>query len=173
MSWTKSGVSHYKVTIREPGWERSTMLWEKFSTSKEAEDYIKEMAGTFPEDTMFWVTSIWSKPTRWAPQGMTSRKSFIVNEYGEAVPRKGKWIPEGMVPREWVKRFPEVPPEPEEPEIIKGLTGEETSNLRRLLSRMGGVEEDQEISEYTRELERRERFKDVGDWPYYKPEDLE
>jgi len=132
---SKSYVSHYKVTVREPGWERATMFWEEFGSVVEAEKYLRDMAPTFPEGTIFWITNIWSDTPAWAPRGLTTRKSFVVNEYGEAVKRKGKWVPEGMVAKEWLKSPPEIviPPEPVEPEIVKGLDDTQRDRLLDIL----------------------------------------
>lgn len=118
MSWTKAYIKEYKITVREPNWEDSTMLWESFSTSKEAEEFLREVAPTYPEGTVLFITAIWGGKARWASSGMTVYKSYIVNEYGEPVKRARKWIPNKRIPIEWVKKAPELE-EPKEPDIVE------------------------------------------------------
>ena len=178
MSWAKASIESYKITVREPGWETASILWEKFSEAAKAEEFIKEIAPTYPEGTLLWVTAIWTGHPRWAPSGMTTRKSFVVNSFGEATPRKSKWVPEGTIAREWVKELPEIeiPPEPEEPKISIGYSEGEKVNLRQLLRVLGAREEDEELSSYRwRKEEVEARKQQAEEFPkrdYFKPEEL-
>lgn len=173
----KVGIDKYKVTVREPSWERATMLWEEFSDASGAEDFIKDIASTYPEGTLLWVTAIWSGTPSWAPRGMTTRKSFAVNGYGEAVRRKAKWVPDGMVAREWIGGPPEVeiPPEPIEPEISRGLGEEERRRLEEMLSRIA-PEEAAQLSYYDMLVEERgakiEQAEEFSTRDYFRPEEL-
>ncbi len=168
MLQSRAYIEKYKVTVREPGWERAAMFWEEFATSQEAEEFIKDIAPTYPEGTLLFVTAIWGGSPRWAPHGMTSRKAFIVNEYGEAVRRKGGWVPEGAIAREWIKEPLEVPPKPEEPEISRGYGPRERLRLWALLRQLGLREAD-DIRKFEEEQAEYER-KAIRSW--FRPAEL-
>ena len=141
----EQGHVEYRISIREPHWEDWTMLWETFEDSKDAEVMIKELAPTYPEGTLLFITGIWPYPSSKVGQ-MFTRKAFIVNEYGEASSMPRRWISKRMVPKQWVSSKTIIK-EPERPEAVLppwsdvdlgGIppTSTEASNIRDLVEEL-------------------------------------
>lgn len=99
----RRGRIGYKVLVREPG-ENLGHTIERVKHIQEGRDLIKDMASTYPEDTLLYIQSA-------SGQGGL-KETYLVNEWGEAVRRFGRgWIPHGGIPIERVdvSRFKTLP----------------------------------------------------------------
>ena len=112
MSKKKEEVT-YRISVREPSWEKWTMLWYVFDFQEDADNYIKEIAPTYPEGTLLFITGIWPYPPKGGSDFFT-RKAYIVDEWGHLKSMPRKWIRSGRIPREWLDAPPEYP-KPEAP----------------------------------------------------------
>lgn len=154
------GELKYKIVIREPTWSNSVSLWEVFESLADAEIFLKDIGSTYPENTLVFIVSVFSRDNL-----PTTRKSFVVNEYGDLVPRRRKWVPDKYIPIEQIKSLSEVEI-PEDPRsLVEGyshLNSWETSRVETMIEGLG-LEAD------TRAYDRYKRGKEVG---YFKPEDI-
>ena len=133
---------YYKIVVRQPDWESSSTLWDKFEDPRDAEDFVKEAAITYPEGTIFWIARYFVG----SRGGPTTFKSFVVNQYGEAVKRKRKWVPDRAVPFEWLKELPEEPEDPTS--LVEGYetsSEEEKFKIRYLIKKLGGDTNEAEV----------------------------
>jgi hypothetical protein len=103
MSKSLLGKLKYKIVIREPSWSNSVTLWEEFETLSSAEVFLRDVADTYPEKTLFFIISVFNKDRM-----PTTRKSFYLDEYGRLISRKRKWVPDKYRPTEQVESLPEI-----------------------------------------------------------------
>lgn len=91
------GGSGYRVLVREPGESQGHAI-ELIRHIWEGRDFISEVAPTYPEGTLLYITS----GTGRGHGGL--KETYVVDEWGEAIKRgygRG-WIPHGGSPVEGV-----------------------------------------------------------------------
>jgi len=171
----------YRISIREPHWEKWTMLWDIFEIQKDAEDFIKEISSTYPEGTLLFITGVWPYTSKGQHPYFT-RKAFIVDEYGEAKPMPRKWITEKEVPAGWVKgieiTIPEAPQEVLPPWSGLETTKESPEEIRGIQRLIGKLDPEslKVYNTYLDDMEKYyskiERLKRISEGPQVRVSDL-
>ena len=99
----------YTVAIREPSWSNAVRMWDRFTSIGEAEDYLKDLASTYPEGTLVFIISNRSYGEKNKARYWNTAKSWVVDEYGQLAKRQRRWVPDESVPVEWIKELPKEP----------------------------------------------------------------
>lgn len=172
----------YRISVREPHWEEWTMLWDVFEEQGDAEAFIKDIAQTYPEGTLLFITGVWPYAPKYSSSYFT-RKAFIVDEYGGVRSMPRRWIGKGLIPKQWVRSNIEFI-EPTSPRRVlppwSDINLEELSpweqdrvmRFTREIDPEGRKEHERytaEQAKYERDLE---RFKRLSEESILRPEDL-
>ncbi len=156
----RGGEGPHKVAVRKPTELTSSELYERFNSLQEAEDFVREVALTYPKGTLFFIkTADTDLP----------RRSYVVNERGKAVRRRTRWVPDYAEPLEWHPevKWSERPRYPHEDiEGLEELPPLEKERIRDLAERLMSDEEREALRAYRKE----QWIKRQG---YFSPGELE